>query len=146
MQSTMTSYSNINIMTSNIIFDSILDQNSTCCVIYSLISHLCVFLHPGTVIHFVRLLLANVTVMALLFACLVVGWLVGRLVCRRLAGWLAGLLLLLLWWWWYSSSFSFWLFQLLFLNALPLIAAGPGRRHINNKWISQLLYKQIMWR
>ena len=95
MQSTMTSYSNINIMTSNIIFDSILDQNSTCCVIYSLISHLCVFLHPGTVIHFVRLLLANVTVMALLFACLVVGWLVGWFV-GWLAGWLAGLLLLLL--------------------------------------------------
>ena len=91
MQSTMTSYSNINIMTCNIIFDSILDQNSTCCVIYSLISHfMCFFLHPGTVIHFVGLLLANVTVMALLFACLVVGWLVGLS-----AGWLAGLLLLL---------------------------------------------------
>ena len=41
-------------------------------------------MHPGTVIHFVGLLLANVTVMALLFACLV-GWLVGWS-----AGWLAG--------------------------------------------------------
>ena len=145
MQSTMTSYSNINIMTSNIIFDSILDQNSTCCVIYSLISHLCVFLHPGTVIHFVRLCWQTLQWWR---CCLLVWWLVGWLV-GWFVGWLAGwpgCCCCWWWWWWYSSSFSFWLFQLLFLNALPLIAAGPGRRHINNKWISQLLYKQIMWR
>ena len=88
MQSTMTSYSNINIMTCNIIFDSILDQNSTCCVIYSLISHFMCFFASRNSYSFRRPFVGKRYSDGVV-VCLFGGWLVGWLVCR-LAGWLAG--------------------------------------------------------